>query len=449
MNKLFHVLPAQRAALLALGFSALILGGCGKTESPATTAKAGTAMNSAEEPHAPAEKPGEHQGKDEHAAGEKAGMHAGEASKGGDGHGDEHEAGGVEALKLSAEEIQSAGIESALILVQEVSEPLTLTATIRPNQDRIAHVAPRVSGRIVNVKANLGDQVKAGQTLAVLDSLEVGDAYSAYLQAATQQSVAKADFERAEKLHGDQIIAQKDHLRAHAEYEKSRAALAAARDRLRMLGVDASPTGDGKARSTFPVSTPFAGTVIEKHAILGELSQPDSPLFVVADLSKLWIAADLFEKDLGRVQVGASAVVTVAAYPDESFEGTLTYIAAAVDKETRTVQARVEVANLDGRLKPEMFATVAIRTIETTRQGATVKALLVPTEAVVLMNGQPTVFIEDSDGFEPRDVVLGQKLRGRLVVKSGLAAGERVVTAGAYALKARIMKSELGAGHGH
>ncbi|NMQ07969.1 efflux RND transporter periplasmic adaptor subunit, partial [Candidatus Accumulibacter phosphatis] len=81
MNKLFHVLPAQRAALLALGFSALILGGCGKTESPATTAKAGTAMNSAEEPHAPAEKPGEHQGKDEHAAGEKAGTHAGEASK--------------------------------------------------------------------------------------------------------------------------------------------------------------------------------------------------------------------------------------------------------------------------------------------------------------------------------------------------------------------------------
>ena len=449
MNNLFHVLPAQRAALFALGFSALILGGCGKTESPATAAKAGTAMSSAEEQHAAAEKPGEHRGKDEHAAGEKAGAHAGEVSKDGDGHGDEHEAGGVEALKLSAEEIQSAGIESAEILVQEVSEPLTLTATIRPNQDRIAHVAPRVPGRIVNVKTNLGDQVKAGQTLAVLDSLEVGDAYSAYLQAATQQSVAKADFERAEKLHGDQIIAQKDHLRAHAEYEKSKAALAAARDRLRMLGVDASPTGDGKARSTFPVSTPFAGTVIEKHAILGELSQPDSPLFVVADLSKLWIAADLFEKDLGRIQVGASAIVTVAAYPDESFEGTLTYIAAVVDKETRTVQARVEVTNLDGRLKPEMFATVAIRTIETTRQGATVKALLVPTEAVVLMNGQPTVFIEDSDGFEPRDVVLGQKLRGRLVVKSGLAAGERVVTAGAYALKARIMKSELGAGHGH
>ena len=125
MNKLFHVLPAQRAALLALGFSALILGGCGKTESPATTAKTGTAMNSAEEQHAAAEKPGEHRGTDEHVASEKAGAHAGEASKDGDGHGDEHEAGGVEALKLSAEEIQSAGIESAEIRVQEVSEPLT------------------------------------------------------------------------------------------------------------------------------------------------------------------------------------------------------------------------------------------------------------------------------------------------------------------------------------
>ena len=428
----------SRAVLLALGFSALILVGCGKTESPATTAKPDPAANKAEDKHATSEKPDAHEGKDKHTASEKAGAHGG-----GDGHGE------VEPLKLKADEIQSAGIKSEPISAQDVSEQLTLTATIHPNQDRIAHVAPRVPGRIVKVNANLGDQVKAGQNLAVLDSLEVGEAHSAYLQAATQRALAKADFERAERLHADQIIAQKDHLRANAEYEKSKSALAAAGNRLRMLGVNAVPTIDGKAVSTFPVSTPFAGTVIEKHAILGELSQPDKQLFTVADLSKLWIEANLFEKDVGRVQVGAKAVVSVAAYPDEVFEGTLTYIASVVDKETRTVQARVEVANLDGRLKPEMFATAAIRTTARTRQGASVNALLVPTEAVVLMNGQPTVFVEDDDGFEPRGVVLGQKLRERVVVKSGLTAGDRVVTAGAYALKARIMKSQLGEGHGH
>lgn len=406
-----NAFPLRRAGLLALGLSALILAGCGQSEQPQASAYKSAAADKSEDKRAAGtEKPGEH--KDE----------AGQ-------------------LKLDAEEVQTAGIKTEELREQEVSEQLTLTATIRPNQDRITHVAPRVPGRIVKVHANLGDAVKAGQTLAVLDSLEVGEAHSVWLQARTAHALAKADFERAEKLHGDQIIAQKDHLRAHAEFEKSKAALAAAADRLRMLGVNSAPSADGKAVSTFPLSTPLAGTVIEKHAILGELAQPDKPLFTVADLSKLWIEANLFEKDLSRVKLGADAVVTVAAYPDAAFEGKLTYIAAVVDKETRTVQARVEVANPDGRLKSEMFASA---TIPTSGKG---KGLLLPEEAVVLMQGQPTVFIEEHGGFEPRVVDLGDKLRGRVVVKAGLKAGERVVIAGTYALKARLLKSQIGDAH--
>jgi len=417
-----YAFPLRRAGLFALGLSALLLAGCGKNEAPQTTAHQSTPSGKTEERPA-AKDASAHQGEDKH---------------------DE-----ADQLKLKPEEIQAGGIKVEALAEQEVSEQLTVTATIRPNQDRITHVAPRVPGRIVKVHANLGDEVKAGQTLAVLDSLEVGEAHSAYLQAATQHAVAKADFERAEKLHTDQIIAQKDHLRAHAEYEKSKAALAAAGDRLRMLGVNPAPVADGKAVSTFPLTTPFGGTVIEKHAILGELAQPDKQLFTVADLSTLWIEANLFEKDLGRVKVGADAVVTVAAYPDEAFRGKLTYIAAVVDKETRTVQARVEVANPGGRLKPEMFATAAISTNGTGGKAARAKALVLPEAAVVLMQGQPTVFVEEHGGFEPRAVELGDKLRGRVVVKNGLAAGDKVVTAGTYALKARVMKSQLGEGHGH
>ena len=411
MKNTFH-----RAILMALCLSALALAGCEKSQSP----QDGAAKSA--------------------AAGKTADKHGHEAEKSGgheDGHGEE------EQLKLNAEEIAAAGIRTEELAEQEISEQLVLTATIRPNQDRIAHVAPRVPGRIVKAHVNLGEAVKAGQTLAVLDSLEVGEAHSAWLQARTAQALAKADFERAEMLHTDQIIARKDHLRSHAEYEKSKAALAAAADRLRMLGVSPSPSSDGKAVSAFPLTTPFAGTVIEKHAILGELAQPDKALYTVADLSKLWIEANLFEKDLGRVKAGADAVVTVAAYPGEAFQGRLTYIAAMVDKETRTVQARVEVANPDGRLKPEMFATAAIWT------GGKGKGLLLPEEAVVLMQGQPTAFVEEHGGFEPRPVELGEKLRGRVVVKAGLAAGDKVVTAGTYALKARIMKSQLGEGHAH
>lgn len=401
---------------LAIAMASIPLTGCGKPE-PSPTA---TAQPAAAKPGASGDKPGEKPG--EHKEGEV-------------GHGEE------ESLKLSVEAIEAAGIKVEELAAQEISEQLIVTATIRPNQDRITHVAPRVPGRIVKVHVNLGDRVKAGQVLAVLDSLDVGEAHSGYLQAKTQLAVAKADFERAEKLHSDQIIAQKDHLRAHAEYEKAKASFAAAGDKLRMLGVGTTPADDGRAVSTFPLTTPFAGTVIEKHAILGELAQPDKLIFTVADLSKLWIEANLFEKDLGRVKTGAEAEVTVAAYPDQVFRGKLTYIAAMVDKETRTIQARLEVANPDGRLKPEMFASAAIRT------GGKGRGLLLPEDAVVLMDGKATVFIEERGGFEPRTVELGDRLRGRVVIKAGLQAGERVVTAGTFALKARVQKSLLGEGH--
>ncbi len=407
---------------LAIAMASISLAGCGKTE-PSPTA---SAQPTVAKPGASADKPGEKKG--EHKEGEA-------------GHGEE------EQLKLSAEAIEAAGIKVEELAAQEISEQLIVTATIRPNQDRITHVAPRVSGRIVKVQANLGDRVKAGQTLAVLDSIDVGEAHSSYLQAKTQLAVAKADFERAEKLHGDQIIAQKDHLRAHAEYEKAKASFAAAGDKLRMLGVGTTPADDGRAVSTFPLTTPFAGTVIEKHAILGELAQPDKLIFTVADLSTLWIEANLFEKDLGRVKTGAEAVVTVDAYPGESFQGKLTYIAAVVDKESRTVQARVEVANPGRRLKPEMFATASIHTNGTFGVAGKAKALLLPQEAVVLMQGQPTALVEEHGGFEPRAVELGEKLRDRVVIKNGLQAGERVVIAGTYALKARVLKSQIGDSH--
>lgn len=413
------------AVAITIALATLSLAGCGKSEpTPTITVQAAAKTGAAADK--PAEKGDEKHGHGEHKEGEA-------------GHGD------ADLLKLTAEAIEAAGIKTEEIAEAEIVDQLIVTATIRPNQDRITHVSPRVSGRIVTVQAKLGDPVKAGQTLAVLDSLEVGEAHSAYLQARTQHTVAKADFERAEKLHGDQIIAQKDHLRAHAEYEKAKASVAATGDKLRMLGVNATPADDGRAVSTFPLSTPFAGTVIEKHAILGELAQPDKSIFTVADLSRLWIEANLFEKDLGRVKTGADAVVTVDAYPGEAFQGKLTYIAAIVDKESRTVQARVEVSNPGGRLKPEMFATAAIRTSGT--KGGAAKALLLPQEAVVLMQGQPTVFVAEDGGFEPRPVELGDKLRGKVVIRSGIKSGEKVVTAGTYALKARVLKSQIGDSH--
>ncbi len=351
------------------------------------------------------------------------------------------EAGG---LKLSAEEATRAGLKVETLAQQAFTDTITVTATIRPNQDRIARVAPRIEGRIVQVMAGLGAQVKAGQPLAVLDSLAIGEAQAALLHTQSSQRVAQADFKRAKSLIADEIIPQRDFLRAKAELEKSSAELRAAQDKLRLLG--GSAKADGAANSTFPVVAPLAGTVIQKKATVGELGTPSDPLFTVADLSKVWIEANLTEDTLAKVKVGSAATVTVTAYPVERFSGRVTYIASLLDKDSRTIPARIEVENKDGRLKPEMFATA---TIETSGAGAASKreVLSVPDAAILLLQGQPTIFVQEHGGYEPRAIEPGEKLSGRTVIKSGVEAGEKVVTAGAYALKARLLKSQIGDEH--
>lgn len=348
----------------------------------------------------------------------------------------EHGAKGEEKLlTLSDEEAEKTGIKLQKLVLQQRSEQLIVTATIQANQDKLAHVGPRVTGRIVKVNTNLGDRVVSGQALAMLDSIELGEARSNYMQAASEASVAQAGFERAQRLHADNIIPEKDYLRARAEHEKARVSLRAASDKLSMMGVDPEKLSG----SIFPLVAPFAGTVIEKKAVLGELATPDKTLFTVADLSILWIESDLFEKDLGKVKPGAKATVSVSAYPGVVFKGRLTYISSTMNKETRTIKARVEVPNHDGRLKPEMFASAAIST-----SGAGAKTLSVPDEAVLLMQGQATVFVAERGGYEPRAVEVSERVQGYTVLKSGVVAGESVVVSGAYALKARLLKSQIG-----
>ena len=346
---------------------------------------------------------------------------------------------GEDKLVLSAEEIKVAGVAVATLQEQAISEQVTGTASIEANQDRRASVAPRAPGRITRVVVNLGEHVRAGQALAFIDSVEVGEAQSAYAQAHSDYALAQSAMERADKLFADQIIPQKDHLRARADLEKARAVLRAASERLGAYGVRAHGGASSSATATFAVTAPFAGTVIDKKAVLGELAQPDKPLFEVADLSTVWIETHLYEKDLARVRVGSAAEVTVAAYPDERFKGTVAYVGSVMDGATRTVPARVVLANPDGRLKLGMFATAAIAT------AGTGKALTLPADAVVLIAGQPTIFVQVQGGFEARPVQLGDKRGAAVVLASGIAPGSAVVTRGAYALKAKMLKSQISA----
>jgi cobalt-zinc-cadmium efflux system membrane fusion protein len=371
--------------------------------------------------------------KDEHAA--EGAKHAEHAEKKEGGH-----AEGPEELTLTSDEAERAGVKVEEVKLQPMGETLVVTATIQPDQDRMAHIAPRVEARIVAVPVKLGDKVRAGQTLATLDSVAVGEAHAAWNLAQSELGIADADFKRAESLIADEIIARKDFLRAKSERDKAAAGLRAAADRLRILG--GTPGANGAAVSTFTVTAPFAGTVTEKKATLGELASPSAPMFGVADLSRVWVLADLPEAALVKIRIGANATIKVPAYPDETFRGRIGHIGASLDKGSRTASARIEVSNADGRLKPEMFATATIEAAGDKRD-----AILLPDAAIVLLEGKPVVFVLEQGAYEARFVEPGERLGGRTVLKSGVKVGDQVVTSGTYALKARKLKSQLGHGH--
>lgn len=347
---------------------------------------------------------------------------------------------GEKALELSDDEIRRAGIKVELLESTQRAETIAAFGTVGANRNGFARVTAPVAGRLVKIDVDLGAEVAVGTLLATLESPELAEVRTAYQQGQTELELARVNLDRSQKLSQDGSIAQKELLRARSDFERARAALAAVEAKLTTLGVAAvAPAGTSAA--FLAVTAPLSGTVVERTAVLGEYAQAYQPLFTVADLSTVWVETNLYDRDLGDIAVGAPAVVTVGAYPDQRFAGKVTYVGNIVDKDTRTAVARVEVANVERRLKPGLFANVEIE------KAARAAALRVPENALVLLQGQMTAFVVRGSGFEPRPVEIGERNGGMVVVKSGLEAGDHVVIAGAYALKAKLLKSQIGDAH--
>ncbi|MFA6041489.1 MAG: efflux RND transporter periplasmic adaptor subunit, partial [Methylophilus sp.] len=257
----------------------------------------------------------------------------------------------ADEIQLSAEEIQQSGVKVTAIQPEKVSDQLILSANITANQDRIAFVAPRVEGKLIKVTANLGDQVKARQSLAVVDSIQMGEARAEYRLAQSELKLAEANFQRIDKLYKEDVVPQRQWLESKNAFERAQTSAKEGADHLHIL-VGSSDTGV----STYVITAPFSGVVI----VIGELTKPETKLFTIADLSTVWIEADVSEKDLGKLAVGSPATVTVSSFPDESFKGMVSYISSIFDKETRTVKARIELPNPDRKLRIDMFARAVI-----------------------------------------------------------------------------------------
>lgn len=338
-------------------------------------------------------------------------------------------------LALTAQEQQAAGIQVQAISLVDLPATATLSGSLAPAQERIAAVAPRLPGRVLAAAVPLGAAVRAGDVLATLESVELAEAQSTYRQAGSEARVAEATLERAQKLAAEEVIALKDLQRARADMERARAALRAAADKLRLYGVTPS-AGDAPNDAVYPLRSPLTGTLIEKHAVPGTLAGVDA-LFTVADLSTLWLLADVYEKDLAHLQTGGNAIVSVEAFPQRQFAGKLTYIAPTMDPATRTIKARIEVPNPKGDLKAGMLATARVTST------ATARALVLPAAATTLLDGKASVFVASGNAFEPRTIEASPLADGRVEVRAGLKPGDRIAISGAYALKSRLLKASL------
>ena len=315
-------------------------------------------------------------------------------------------------------------------------------ATVQPNKNKLAEVTTLVRGRATNVYVDVGADVQGGSLLAKLYSSDLGLAQSTYLKTAAKLHEAELAYERAKSLFEDKAISLAELQKREAEVKSARAEAREARDRLQVLGMHEPDIQrldrEHQIQSSVSIAAPFAGRVIARNLAKGEVVETHHELFTVADLSEVWVVANIPEKDVRLIRRDQTVEIRLAAYPQEVFQGAITYVGDVLDPATRTMQLRVTAPNRGGRLKPEMFATVRVYT------NTVPDALTVPMASVQRDQGQAFVFVQTAPGlFETRAVQLGDESEDVVKVSDGLREGELLVVNGAFALKSEADQHKL------
>ncbi|MEE5117211.1 efflux RND transporter periplasmic adaptor subunit [Pseudomonas alliivorans] len=388
---------------------------------------------------------------DKHAN-ESADAHAGEEAHadeehGEDSHGSESEQHGAAKaepaheeeegyLELSAEQIKAAGIELVAAESRPMSTSVTFPGEIRFDEDRTAHVVPRVGGVVESVKVELGQSVKKGQVLAVIASQQISDQRSELSAAQRRQELARLTLQREKKLWEDRISAEQDYQQARQAFQEADISLSNARQKLSAIGASVSPT----AGNRYELIAPFDAMVVEKHLAIGEVVSDASNAFTLSDLSRVWATFGVAPKDLDKVIVGRP--VTVSA-PDLNarVEGRIGYVGSLLGEQTRAATVRVTLANPNGAWRPGLFVSVDVAAEQSQ------VAVSLPESAIQTVEDKPSVFVRNDEGFQLTPVTLGRSDGGYVEIVQGLAAGSQVAANGSF-----ILKSELGKGsaeHAH
>lgn len=379
------------------------------------------------------------------------------------------EASASDQIRLTAETIAANGIRIEQAVLLELRPKVRAPAQVAFNRDGMAHVGSPVKGRVVELRAKLGDEVEQGAALLVIESPELGEAQSEYLQrrsaaetAIPSVALAQSAYERGKGLYEQtQGIPLAEVQKREAEYRVAQAALQAASsaeqaalNKLRLLGMGPQAVQQlgesGEIDPRFTVRAPIGGQVIEREVTLGELVGPErEALLVLADVSKLWVLADVPETKLREVAVGARARVLLGVEQDHWCEGVVAFISPALDPGTRSVRVRIEVVDRHPELRPGVFAQAEIASTAV-GGGPAPRVVAVRASAVQTVDGESVVFVPVA-GFEGtfsrRVVRVGAAVDGLVPVLSGLQADAPYVSEGSFILKADLTKGS--AAHDH
>ena len=352
---------------------------------------------------------------------------------------------GDSTLTISPEQVQRAGIK-----IETVGERVSTEATgqqttgvVQPNSYRETPVMSLVGGIVRSVGPELGQSVRKGQTIAVVSSNDLADAQSKYLSVVAELDEHHKHHARTEKLVEIGAASREELEMAASKLKAAESEVANLRQRLLLLGLSSQRVS--ALRSTSQISSevslpaPASGTVTSRTVNSGEVIEANKELLRVTDLSSVWVVGQVYEKDLGKVHIGSGASITTDAYPGRIFRGQISYVDPKVDPQTRTAQARIELANPGQQLKIGMYVNVAFAALGV--PGSSVP--VVPVAAVQNMGNRQVVFVATSDPnvFAMRPVRVGPETNGYHPVLEGLSVGDRIVTEGSFMLRAEWLKS--------
>jgi cobalt-zinc-cadmium efflux system membrane fusion protein len=334
----------------------------------------------------------------------------------------------------------------------KMTTAVNITGEVRMNENSAVHLSPRIPGVIRAVNADIGAEVKKGDVLFTLDSVELGQALSDWEKNMAMAELSGKNFQREKSLFEKKVGPESDMIEAQMKHEEYQIALKASEQKLHVLGLTEddvarmNPNSHDSLSGSLAVRAPMNGTIIEKHAVVGELVEPGKDTMILADLDSVWVWGGVYERDLGMVLKrkladGIAVEVSVPAYPETLFRGQMNYVGATMDEATRTVKVRTVIDNKDRLLRPGMFCQGRI--LITTDE----EVLAIPKVALLSDEGVDFVFTHMKDDYYLRtNVKKGRDFAEGVEILEGLAPGQTIVTDGSFILKSDVLKAKMGAG---